>query len=335
MSEISIQQKLINLLQEKVSDKLSIVFELSELLEMSNDSIYRRLRNETLLTIEDIRKICLHYQLSFDQLCSDETNLNVSFQFKPINNKEDFATFLTDIRNDLKKFRPKKNVKIVYAAIDIPIFHNFRFPILSAFKNFYWLKSIANEPELQNVKFSTNISNAGLFSLTQEILELYCQIPSVEIWTHLILNSLISQISYYWDSGEFQSMEDALILCDEVKKEFEWMKLISEKGSKLDSENSNESELCNFKAYFCDIEIANNCIQVTAENLPGMTYLSTQTYNKLSTSNTDFNRDVERWLNNILKKSTLISLVGEKTRNQFFKRAFNDISRLEDHIRNN
>jgi len=41
----------------------------------------------------------------------------------------------------------------------------------------------------------------------------------------------------------------------------------------------------------------------------------------------------ELWLNNIIKKSTLISGVSEKQRYQFFKKAFNILDNLIDKIK--
>ena len=111
------------------------------------------------------------------------------------------------------------------------------------------------------------------------------------------------------------------------------MKRMAETGSKDPDNEKLTKDMCNFKVYYSDIEFANNCIQVSSDTFK-TTYLSIQTFNKIATSNTFFNEDIERWLNNIMRKSTLISLVGEKTRFQFFKRVFEGISKLENKIKN-
>jgi hypothetical protein len=48
-------------------------------------------------------------------------------------------------------------------------------------------------------------------------------------------------------------------------------------------------------------------------------YVSNNTFNMMSTTSADFVHENELWLNNLLKKSTLISGVAEKQRNQFFR----------------
>lgn len=329
----SIQQHLLALVQDIIPDKYSLVFELSELLGISSDSVYRRLRGNTLLTIEEVQQICTKFKISFDSICHSEDFTTVTFQFHPIRGENDFKEHLISIRNDLKVLQTKKDVQITYAAIDMPFFHNFRFPVINTFKTFYWMKSVSNDPRFQPLKFSCKFINKELINLGMEIYNLYCSIPSTEIWTDLIHNSILKQVSYYWDSGEFSSKDDALLLCDEVEQQFALIKTQAEKCSKISNEDQTIKKKDNFQVYFSEIQVATHCIQVKTDNLKTV-YLSNQTFNKLVTSNVSFNEETDRWLNNIIKKSILISGVGEKQRYKFFKNVFDKISALKDRIAN-
>ena len=80
MEDSAVQQRLLGLVQDQTPDKYSLVYELSELLGISTDSVYRRLRSETLMDITEIQKICLHYNISFDSICGCEDSGLVSFQ---------------------------------------------------------------------------------------------------------------------------------------------------------------------------------------------------------------------------------------------------------------
>jgi len=143
---VPIQQRLLGLIHDHVPDKFSYVDELSELLQISSDSVYRRLRGETLLSITEIQDLCLHYNISFDSVCGLENTGLVSFQYEPVKGAETFMNYLTSMRDVLKNLEQKGNAHIIYAAIDIPILHNFRFPLVSFFKSYYCLKSISNFP---------------------------------------------------------------------------------------------------------------------------------------------------------------------------------------------
>ena len=331
MENNAMQQRLLGLVQDLIPDKYSLVFELSELLGVSTDSIYRRMRGETLLDINEIQKICLHYNISFDSICGTEQTGLVSFQYQPVIELSDFKKWMQTIASNLKALQNRKDAHIIYAAIDIPIFHNFRFPLVSFFKTLYWLKSITNHPDYQHIKFSRDNVSPEFVSTGKAMHELYGSVPSTEIWTDLITYSLLRQIDYYWDSGEFATKDDALALCDEVEQEFEYLQNIAANGSKNPEKKKIPGEPTNFQLYDCDIEIASNCILVINGEQKTV-YLSTQTFNIIMTSNTLFTNETHRWLNTLIKKSTLISEVGGKQRSLFFREAFDKITQLKQKI---
>jgi len=234
---------------------------------------------------------------------------------------------------NLKEIRNKKDAHIIYAAIDIPIFHNFKFPLVSYFKTLYWLKSITNHPDYQHIRFSRNNLNQEFIDAGRIMHELYCSIPSTEIWTDLITYSLLRQIEYYWDSGEFSTKEDALALCDDVEAEFEYLQYAAAKSTKNPDRKKLPNDPVNFKLYDCDIEIANNCILVLNGDQKTV-YLSTQTFNMITSSNELFSCETQRWLNTLIKKSNLISEVGGKQRSLFFRESFDKIRQLKYKITN-
>jgi hypothetical protein len=74
----NIQTTLFQLLKQKMAGEESMGNTLSNLLSVSSDSVYRRCRNETALTIQELKKICNHYSISFDALC-EMGDANVGF----------------------------------------------------------------------------------------------------------------------------------------------------------------------------------------------------------------------------------------------------------------
>jgi hypothetical protein len=333
MEDNTIQQRLLNLVQDMTPDKYSLVFELSELLGVSTDSIYRRIRGETLLDINEIQKICLHYNISFDSICGLEDTGLVSFKYHPVIEVSDFKSWMGTITAHLKTLQNKKDAHVIYAALDVPVFYNFRFPLISFFKTLYWLKSITNHPDYQDIKFSKDNINPEFVAAGKAMFELYSSVPSTEIWTDLLTYGVLRQIDYYWDSGEFATKEDALALCDEVEKEFEYMQNAAASSMKNPERKKLPGDPINFQVYDCDIEIATNCILVINGDQKTV-YLSTQTFNVIVTSNTVFTNETHRWLNTLIKKSTLISEVSGKQRGLFFRESFDKIIQLRHKIEN-
>ena len=320
-----LQNILFKKIQESIPSNRSLVDDIADLLKVSTDSAYRRLRGQTILSIGETDTICKHYNICFDNLYTENSSA-VSFNFLQLQNEQDFHKLLLYIIGETELFAKTPDVKLYYAAIDIPIFHHFNFRELTSFKIFYWLKSVINAPLVEKLTYSPNFLPDETFSLCSQALETYKQFNSTEIWTDSTVNSLIKQISYFWESGLFTSKKDALTICDQAEQEILNIRNFAENSSKGGGKN-------NFNLFFSEIEIGNNSIFAVSKEYK-RAYLSHNTINVMGTTHSVFCNETERWMNNLLKKSILISSTSEKIRYQFFNRALTGISSLRDEINN-
>ncbi len=314
----SIQTYLFEQISKILPSSISLVDELAEVLDISTDSVYRRLRGETALSIFELEILCKKYKLSFDSLCETVEN-SVTFDFNQINNEATYKNYLDSVYNEMKVVERTMKKHGIYAAKDMPLFYDFRFPLLSSFKVFYWMKSILNLESFQGVKFNPEIISNEIIELGQEVYNIYTKIPSIEIWTEVSPISLFKQIEFFWDAGIFQSKDDALSICDQVKELFLLVEKQAELGKKLDTKGNVVSLEKNYSLYWSEIEIGNNCILVEIDE-EKIVYMGFNTFNKLSTRNKYFCNEIDIWVKNLIKKSNLISDVSEKQRYRFFKR---------------
>ncbi len=304
--ENAIQQRFFEKIRQIVPPNYALADELADVLNISKDSVYRRLRGETALSLEEVLVICQHYRITFESLANPDA---VTFEFKQINpDLSSFHQYLLRLLVDLKRIKSFDDGEILYAAEDIPVFHHFMHPTLTAFKMFYWMRSIMNVPELEGSRFKPDILSAELIATARDIYETYLQIPSVEIWTEETASSTLKQIEYYWESGLFESTEIALAVCDDFVAELQQLQRLCERGSKNGVP---------FRFYLNDIMIGNNCILIKAGRSK-YTYLSHHSFNFMLTTDFNFSNQTEIWLDGMMQKSMLISGVSEKYRNKFF-----------------
>lgn len=327
------QLDFLNRIKDLIPSDTSIVYELSELLSISTDSMYRRLRGETSLTFDEVVTLCNHFKISFDSFINLESG-NVTFNYTLMEEGENsFKKYLTSIRDDLKIIRASNKPLITYACEDIPIFHNINSNSIASFKMLYWMKAILNLQSLENVKFNPNLVSIDLINLGQEIYNLYCSIPSIEIWTDTTLTSTVKQIEFFWASGVFNCKEDALEICESLYDSIKKIEKQAEMGTKmLDSMQIDEEEN-NYSFYFSEIELTNNCVLVNLGIVKAV-YIGHMSFNTMNTSNSTYCQETEDWLNNIIRKSTLISKVAEKTRYQFFNGMYSYLDKVMDKIKN-
>lgn len=321
-----IQLSFLNKVKQAVPANVSLVDELAELLSTSNDSAYRRLRCETLLSIDEIALICNHFKVAFDTHSQANAN-TVTFNYFKIEGKaENFTKWLGGLRNNVTRIESVKGSSILYAADDVPIWHHFFDDRLTAFKIFYWLKSIVNDPFFSDKKYDPSLISEDLIAIARETLSSYNQTDSVEIWSEDTLNSTLKQVEYFWESGFFADKKDALAICDLIQDEVDFLQRRAEKESKLE-----DGSVKNFKLYHSEVMIGNNSILVNF-GTNKIAYVSNNTFNMMSTTTPEFVEENELWLKNLIRKSILISGVSEKQRNKFFRILKQKIDQLKERI---
>ncbi len=333
IENLSKQKQFFNKIEDIIPASTSMVNELIDLLGISMDSAYRRLRGETALTIDEVIVLCNHYKISFDSFINLESG-NVSFNYTLMDEGlKSFAKYHESLLRDMKIIESAKQKRIVYACEDIPVFHNISLEPIAKFKMFYWMKSIMNTPEFEGEQFDPSLIPESFTERARQIYELYCVIPSVEIWTDTTIQSTVKQIEFYWESGMFKSRHDALDICDSLKQELEIVQKQAENSSKYLKPGIPPEYENNYELYFSEIEITNNCVFVNLGQTRAV-YLGHLSFNTMSTSNSGYCHETEMWLENLKRKSTLISGVSVKHRYQFFRAALKYVDDLVEKIKN-
>lgn len=304
-----IQPLFLEKIKALLPEHISFPDELAHVLNVSRDSAYRRIRGETLLSLEEVRTICQHYKVSLDLLLAPNTN-TISFHHRVINNTSfTFHHWLKSVLQNLEMISQFPQRELVYCAKDIPLFHYFHLPTLAAFKIYFWIKVYNQHPDYKQLTFSDKAVPSELLATAEKVTRLYWDIPSVEIWSEEVANITLRQIEYSIESG-FISKAISAQLRDEYLQLLETLKSYAANGSK----NGRDQ---NYVLYKNDILIADTTLLFKMGE-KRVTYLTYNTMNILTTSEENFCSTTEAYLNNLVHKSTLISLSGEKDRNKFF-----------------
>lgn len=110
MESNELQKRFFNQLKSRLPQHMSMVDEIAELLNISNDSSYRRIRGEKAITLEEIQKLCNHFKLSLDQLLSIDTDTTLFYGQWADYRNFNFETYLADMLRQLQqinRFDPK------------------------------------------------------------------------------------------------------------------------------------------------------------------------------------------------------------------------------------
>jgi hypothetical protein len=321
-----LQQVFFQQIREKISENLSFVHEIAELLEISYDSAYRRIRGEKELSMEELYRLSHKFSISLDALLGLEANHVVFRKFALQPGDYYIKDWLLRILEDIRNIQLAKEKEIIYAAKDPPIFHYFHFPEIAAFKFFFWEKTIFDFPEYENKLFRLDDVNPEIVETGNNILRASIKIPSTEIWNEDTFRILMRQIEYYWVSGYFAKRDDMVNLLDKLEKWILHIRKQAECGFKFNYGQPAEGIQNSFQMYENEVVLNDNSIWVKV----GDNMATYQTFNVISllvTRDAAFCSQVEHHMRQLMKKSNLISVSGEKERNRFFNKLLNTIEK--------
>jgi hypothetical protein len=313
-----IQDHFIARFKQVLPPGLGLAEEMADVLDVSIDSAYRRIRGETELTLDEIYRITKKYAISMDEIFSNRGD-TVTFAYTKLTDSVvNFEAYLTRLTNHLKTINKFENKKIYYVAEETPLFYSFFSPKFTDFKLFYWQRSVLNIPEYQQTKFEFGIVPKKLVEIAHEGYKEYMSIPSIEVWTDETILTGLRQVKFYFDSG-IVTKEQALDLFGEYRKMIEMVRHNAENARKNVSDKTET-----FFLYNSEVVLGTNCIYAIMGEAR-YSYISFNTINSLTTNNPEFCEETEHWMRNLEKKSTLISGVGEKQRYQFFNLMFKNV----------
>lgn len=318
MVENELQQQLFSHLRQNLPSHLSLVDELCELLGLSADSVYRRIRGEKPLTLGELKRICDKYRLSVDQLLQLK-NESVLFDAPGLNSPPgSFGDYMQGMLRQFQYFNTFADREMYYLCKDSTIWNFYLFPELAAFKTFFWSKTINNEPGLRHKVFSMEeFPYTECFQLGQQILEQFNNIPCVEIWNLESLHSTINQIAYYRDAGNFRSKEEFERVVDSFIRMIDHLELQAERGVKFLPGATEVGYRAPIRFYVNELILGNNTMVINLDNL-SLTMVTHSVLHYLFTRDPRFSAKVMQSFETLLSRSTLISKTGEKDRNRFF-----------------
>ncbi len=324
--EPNLQQVLFQQIKAKIPENLSFVHEIADLLEISYDSAYRRIRGEKELSMEELYRLSHRFNISLDALLGIQAN-NVVFQKHALDaGNYDIKDWLSTILEDIRRIHKAREKEIIYAAKDPPIFHYFQFPEIAAFKLFFWEKTIFDFPELEDKMFRLEDVNTEIVEIGNEILRSAIKVPTIEIWNEDTCRTLMRQIEYYWISGYFEKKDDVANMFDKFEKWVRHVQKQADHGFKFPYGQPAEGIENSFVMYVNDVVLNDNTIIARIGDIV-TTYITFNQISLLVTQDPDFCGDVEQYLRQLMKKSNMISVSGERERNRFFNKLLNTIEK--------
>lgn len=312
-----IQDTLFQIIKQKIAGEDALGNALSDVLHISPDAVYRRYRRETALTINEVKKLCSHYDISFDALC-EMGDGKVMFSYPPLNTFDfSLETYLEGILTAFQRLKKLDAPELILSINNLSLFQLMNFPQLVRFKLYFWAKTHLQIPDYKDQLFRHEKTSERAFEVGKEILQLYNSIPSKEIYDPEYMRGFLRQVHYYYKSHLFEDPEYALFLHDRVLMLSNHLKDQATKGKKFMYSTEAPAQGNDFEMYLNETINSDATFLYKSQDASGI-FITHNIMNYLETSNPAYLQDTELILEKQLANSSLISKVNEKERNNFF-----------------
>lgn len=308
MMRSTVNELLIDTIKNNLPKSQKPVSFVKDILNLSRESAYRRIRNEISFTFEEIATIALHLGFSLDELIG-QTQQNRFFLDMPVKNSEDPVNIYCDIlSSSLDIYKKMQSDKIhTYLVINqLPFAFYLPFENLAKFHYYRWIHQTQNTP--LNFHFSE-------FNLPPEIIAIHkmykYNITKIKylfvILCPNIFQSLIKEISYFYrrmliSENEIELLQKELFCgIDDLEKSIHVG--INENGTNID-------------LYLSSLTITSSSIMYRHDQ---KTICQLQTYlSPIITHDQEVCRNNKNMMKLMLKYATLISNSNEIQRADFF-----------------
>jgi hypothetical protein len=298
------QIRIFEVIKSILPSHVRLVDVIEELLGVSTDSAYRRIRGETELSFSEIEKICKKFDLSLDEVINNKKHDDSLFNYSPADfSKQEY--YICAMEQSIKKMNHlvelSSHNEILYTAQDIPSYHFYVYPELSFFRVFVW-NNILNRSTSNFSTFCNALDKDRFLDIYRQLHHFYMNIPSKEIWSEQTIDPYLRQLTYYYNTGAFEK-DEILLLLDQFQKLINNVWQYAENGYK-DSQMKIP-----FSQYLCSVDLDNNFMLLRNE-VKSLCIIRLYSINWIVAVDPLLCSETQKWIESLLSKSILISGMG-------------------------
>lgn len=296
---------------KNIPKNIKPVIYLMELLDLSRESVYRRIRKDIPFSMDELTKLALTLDFSLDEIVEGSKRERIFFDLglkNPSNSVDSFSSVFQEYSSYINSLSKAKSSSVFMALNCVyPLFTVF-FADLFKFNYFKWL--VETQDNIPKNYFSNLVLPQELTALQQKITEEIKGTRNVAIiLSPNISLSVIKDIQYYYQR-KLINKEDLEILRIDLLKMMDFAEDVARTG-RLDGENSQ------IDIYISIPYINSNTIYMEYDDVSEVHYWIYPT-NPMIIRNSEINNIQKKWFLSLKKSSTLITQSNEILQADFF-----------------
>ena len=311
------QDVLLNEIRKKLNDRVSLIDEIAQILNISYDASHRRVSNKSKFSIEETVALCNYFSISMDNLFFNKNKIVVEKTIE-ISSQKDMLDYFNKSAEKIELLTKSKETVMYYSAKDIPLFYFMEGTIMSKFKAFVWINLLSTTTQKTN--FEDFVINESFMEVMLKLKRTYEKVEIKEVWNDTTINSSLQQVLYFYQSG-LLNYNSANALLTELKNILEIIK------QKCNDQNSK------FSLYYNELILLNNNVLFETDNRLTL-FVPYTLLGYFITNDKESCKNVQQFFKQQIKNSIPLNSIGVREQNQFFNKMYRKIDYFSSQIRN-
>lgn len=322
------KDKLFSVIKQKLPKNVLFTEEIADVLDVSYDASYRRIKGKTSLTFKEAVKLARHYKISLNELYdlpSDNSLLINKNKFQ--DNIDGLIQFYKELSFYTKTFNETTKTQVIYSAKDIPFYHVKTSNLYWKFRIYVHLNFSNNNVVNNKISFYNfnpkfaAIEEADNFRSTFKLTDI------VDIWGDTTIDSSLYQIFYFFRTKMLRK-EEALLLCDEI---IAIIKNIEANVTTHGSHKTPNQKKFKYDLYYSKLLNLNHTIFFKNEHKKGL-LMPYGSFSHIKIEDANICDEMDVYLQKQLQLAKKISGEAEMDRKVFFTTMYEKIDQLRHEI---
>lgn len=305
------EDKLFDYIKLKIPENVSFIDAIADVLDISYDAAYRRIKGKTALTLGESLKLSNHFDFNlndvfFDKEIDDERI--VVEKTHPILSNNALKLFFEKGASEAKKVVDSKEGKIIYCAKDFPFYHSDN-GLLKSFRLFVFVNTLSKDPVKKKIPFSKFNPSTAILDRYEAFLNQYKKVSLIEVWNDSTIDNILSQIQFFYEVGLI-TKEEAVLIADGLKQSLSLIEEQAKNRKRIVNNNSFDLYQNNI------ISLLNTALMKTDSEATVFVPYTNLTYFKVMDQNTT--NQIEEYIQRQIEFSKSLSGEASFERSKFF-----------------
>jgi hypothetical protein len=319
-----LNEALVKKILECIPKNIKPIEYLMDLLDISRESVYRRMRGEIAFTFEEIAKLSLDLNFMVDRVIGANSEKYICFDLREdtsIDEGKSFQSMLENYYSTIDNISSAGKGEMIASINRMPLLLLIEFEHLFKFFYYKWIHQSFKIPV--NQPFSDIVISSDIMKLREKFISKskICDNKTF-ICNRNIFLTLVREIQYY-HCRNLISNEDVMRLKKELLELLNNMKSVIQRGM--------DETGCFYNLYFSLLDIEINTTYASFDGNVSSQYWI-YSVNSITIKNYEICTLHKKWLESLKKSSVLITQSNEKLQLEFINKQHEYIETVADEL---